>query len=100
MGIKQSGLSYTIIRVAGYNAEIGTDSSAVRLQKMNKNITAVSRVDLAQVIASALLTPNACNLILYMTKAQQPRAGWRYLAKVCTSTFGERASTIAFGKRA
>jgi hypothetical protein len=38
---------------------------------MNKNITAVSRVDLAQVIASALLTPNACNLILYMTKAQQ-----------------------------
>eukprot|EP00581_Thalassiosira_minuscula_P012564 CAMPEP_0183730440 /NCGR_PEP_ID=MMETSP0737-20130205/32827_1 /TAXON_ID=385413 /ORGANISM="Thalassiosira miniscula, Strain CCMP1093" /LENGTH=688 /DNA_ID=CAMNT_0025962941 /DNA_START=312 /DNA_END=2378 /DNA_ORIENTATION=- len=69
--IKQSGLSYTIIRVAGYNADLGTDSSAVRLQKMNKNITAVSRVDLAQVIASALLTPNACNLILYMTKAQQ-----------------------------
>lgn len=40
-------------------------------KKMNKNITAVSRVDLAQVIASALLEPNACNLILYMTKAQQ-----------------------------
>ena len=37
---------------------------------MNKNITAVSRADLAQVIASALLEPNACNLILYMTKAQ------------------------------
>lgn len=37
---------------------------------MNKNITAVSRIDLAQVIASALLDPNACNLILYMTKAQ------------------------------
>lgn len=69
--IKQSGLSYTIIRVAGYNTDLGTDSSAVRLQKMNKNITPVSRVDLAQVIASALLTPNACNLILYMTKAQQ-----------------------------
>ena len=41
------------------------------MKKMNKNITAVSRVDLAQVIASALLEPNACNLILYMTKAQQ-----------------------------
>ena len=38
--------------------------------QMNKNITAVSRIDLAQVIASALLDPNACNLILYMTKAQ------------------------------
>ena len=38
---------------------------------MNKNITSVSRVDLAQVIASALLEPNACNLILYMTKAQE-----------------------------
>jgi len=32
--IKQSGLSYTIIRVAGYNANLGTDSSAVRLQKV------------------------------------------------------------------
>ena len=38
---------------------------------MNKNITPVSRADLAQVIASALLEPNACNLVLYMTKAQQ-----------------------------
>jgi len=31
----------------------------------------VSRPDLAQVIASALLEPNASNLILYMTKSQQ-----------------------------
>ena len=38
---------------------------------MNKNITNVSRPDLAQVIASALLEPNASNLILYMTKSQQ-----------------------------
>merc|ERR1739845_220962 len=64
--IKRSGLCYTIIIVAGFNSEISTDSSTVRLQKMNKNIMPVSRVDLAQVIASALLTPNACNLILYM----------------------------------
>ena len=26
--------SYTIIRVAGYNADLGTDSSVVRLQKV------------------------------------------------------------------
>ena len=32
--IKQSGLSYTIIRVAGYNTDLGTDSSVVRLQKV------------------------------------------------------------------
>jgi len=63
---------------------------------MNKDIHPVSRADLAQVIASALLEPNACNLVsffdfvclsctlcsnssrtietmqvLYMTKAQQ-----------------------------
>jgi len=38
---------------------------------MNKDIRPVSRADLAQVIASALLEPNACNLVLYMTKAQQ-----------------------------
>ena len=32
--IKQSGLSYTIIRVAGYNTDLGTDSSVIRLQKV------------------------------------------------------------------
>ncbi|KAL3797747.1 hypothetical protein HJC23_000292 [Cyclotella cryptica] len=69
--IKQSGLSYTIIRVAGYNESPSTDSSAVRLQKTNKDITSVSRADLAQVVASALLEPNACNLVLYMTKSQE-----------------------------
>eukprot|EP00984_Skeletonema_dohrnii_P036254 scaffold37035_cov139-Skeletonema_dohrnii-CCMP3373.AAC.1 len=69
--IKQSGLSYTIIRVAGYNEkQPGTDSSTVRLQKMNKDIVPVSRADLAQVVASAILEPNACNLVLYMTKSQ------------------------------
>ncbi|KAL7440216.1 hypothetical protein ACHAXM_007021 [Skeletonema potamos] len=69
--IKQSGLSYTIIRVAGYNErQPGTDSSTVRLQKMNKNIVPVSRADLALVVASAILEPNACNLVLYMTKSQ------------------------------
>ena len=69
--IKQSGLSYTIIRVAGYNEkQAGTDSSTVRLQKMNKDIFPVSRADLAQVVASAILEPNACNLVLYMTKSQ------------------------------
>ena len=30
---------------------------------MNKDIRPVSRADLAQVIASALLEPNACNLV-------------------------------------
>lgn len=37
----------------------------------NKDIAPVSRADLAQVISSALLEPNACNLVLYMTKSQQ-----------------------------
>jgi len=36
--IKQSGLSYTIIRVAGYNTDLGTDSSVVRLQKVRSVI--------------------------------------------------------------
>ena len=36
--IKQSGLSYTIIRVAGYNTDLGTDSSVVRLQKVRNII--------------------------------------------------------------
>ena len=37
---------------------------------MNKDIVPVSRADLAQVVASAILEPNACNLVLYMTKSQ------------------------------
>jgi hypothetical protein len=37
----------------------------------NKDIVKVSRADLAQVISGALLNPNACNLVLYMTKSQQ-----------------------------
>ena len=38
---------------------------------MNKDIAPVSRADLAQVISSALLEPNAVNLILYMTKSKE-----------------------------
>lgn len=69
--IKQSGLSYTIIRVAGYNEKqpepgTGTDSSTatVRLQKMNKDIVPVSRADLAQVVASAILESQCVYLII------------------------------------
>lgn len=35
--IKQSGLSYTIIRISGFNNVPGTDSSTVRLQKVRSS---------------------------------------------------------------
>ena len=35
--IKQSGLSYTIIRISGFNSNPSTDSSTVRLQKVRSS---------------------------------------------------------------
>ena len=45
--------------------------SFYKYTQTNRDIAAVSRMDLSQVIAGALLNPNACNLVLYMTKSQQ-----------------------------
>lgn len=59
----------------------------------NKDIASISRADLSQVIAGALLNPNACNLVLYMTKSQERGVAdgdiWQKFARLKTER-GER----------
>ena len=66
----KSGLSYTIIRVAGFNELSGSEASTIDLVQSNSetNIVPVSRAEVAQVCVSALLDPCALNKCVYMTK--------------------------------
>jgi uncharacterized protein YbjT (DUF2867 family) len=66
----KSGLSYTIIRVAGFNELSTSEASTIDLVKSNTETTIVpvSRAEVAQVCVSALLDPFALNKCVYMTK--------------------------------
>jgi hypothetical protein len=66
--VKGSGLSYTIVRVAGYNEDPSGEAATIVLQSHDGGVTAVSRSDVAQVCVAALLDPNALNKSLYMSK--------------------------------
>lgn len=61
--LTKSGLSYTIIRVAGYNELPSSEASTIDLVQTNTeaDIVPVSRADVAQVCVSALLDPSALN---------------------------------------
>jgi len=71
--LKSSGLSYTIVRVAGYNESPSGDASTIDLRKTNFAVSPISRADAAQVCVSALLDPEALNKSVYLGKQQ--RAG-------------------------
>mmetsp|Transcript_7335 Transcript_7335/g.10877 ORF Transcript_7335/g.10877 Transcript_7335/m.10877 type:complete len:433 (+) Transcript_7335:201-1499(+) len=73
--LRHSGLSYTIVRVAGYNESPTMESSKIRLQKSDNNVVAVSRADVAQVCTDALLDPSLCNKCFYLTKAAAAQGG-------------------------
>jgi len=66
----KSGLSYTIIRVAGFNELSTSEASTIDLVNSNSEtrIVPVSRAEVAQVCVSALLDPSALNKCVYMTK--------------------------------
>ena len=66
----KSGLSYTILRVAGFNELSGSEASTIDLVESNlgTKIVPVSRAEVAQVCVSALLDPCALNKCVYMTK--------------------------------
>jgi uncharacterized protein YbjT (DUF2867 family) len=66
--IKKSGLSYTIIRVSGYNELPSSEASTIDLNSIPRDATAVSRADVAQVVSAALLDPNALNKSVYIGK--------------------------------
>lgn len=73
--LKNSGLSYAIIRVSGYNESPAGESSTIDLQASNDGVTPVSRADVAQVCVSALLDPNALNKSFYMSKTKYKSRG-------------------------
>jgi len=75
----KSGLSYTIVRVAGFNELSTSEASTIDLVSTNNDdgnsngngnnpIVPVSRAEVAQVCVSALLDTAALNKIVYMTK--------------------------------
>jgi hypothetical protein len=66
--LKSSGLSYTIVRVAGYNESPSGEASSIDLMKTNLGLSPVSRADAAQVCVSALLDPEALNKSVYIGK--------------------------------
>ena len=63
--------SYTIVRVCGFNESPSGEASTIDLRPNNDDMTAVSRAEVAQVCAEALLDPNALNKSLYMSKAKR-----------------------------
>lgn len=68
--LKNSGLSYAIVRVSGYNESPSGEASTIELKSVNNEVIAVSRADVAQVCACALLDTNALNKSFYMSKTK------------------------------
>ncbi|KAI2509070.1 NmrA-like family [Fragilaria crotonensis] len=66
--LKRSGLAYAIVRVAGFNEVSFGEASTIKLST-EPSLEAVSRADVAQVCALALLDPNALNKSFYMAKS-------------------------------
>jgi len=67
--LKNSGLSYTVVRVAGLNDSPTGEASTLALQSSNEDeVVAVSRAEVAQVCVSALLSPAALNKSFYISK--------------------------------
>jgi uncharacterized protein YbjT (DUF2867 family) len=74
--LKNSGLSYTIIRVAGFNELPTSEASTIDLVRSNTNLVPVSRSEVAQVCVSALMDPSALNKSVYMTKKKSVGRAW------------------------
>jgi NAD(P)H-binding len=74
--LKKSGLSYTIIRVAGFNELPTSEASTIDLVQSNTNLVPVSRSEVAQVCVSALMDPSALNKSVYMTKKKSVGNVW------------------------
>jgi len=68
--LKNSGLSYSIIRLPELNELNSGEFSTLQLKQSNDNLTTISRAEVAAVCESALLDPNARNVCFYLTKAK------------------------------
>jgi len=72
--LKSSGLSYAIVRVAGYNELPSSEASTICLRSTDDDIQSVSRREVAEVCVSALLDPYALNKSFYVTKQKGKNA--------------------------
>jgi len=66
---RNSGLTYTIVRVSGYNNAPGNYQS-VSVQQYQEGLEPVSRADVAEIVVQCLLDPKACNLAFYVTNSK------------------------------
>ena len=66
--LKNSGLSYSIIRVMNYNESPTGEASTLDIKSNNDDVTDVSRAEVAQVVVSALMDPKALNKSVYVSK--------------------------------
>lgn len=57
--------------MSGYNELPTGEASTIDLKQSNKEVTPVSRAEVAQVCASALLDPHALNKSLYVSKSER-----------------------------
>eukprot|EP00612_Vaucheria_litorea_P005911 CAMPEP_0171460514 /NCGR_PEP_ID=MMETSP0945-20130129/5352_1 /TAXON_ID=109269 /ORGANISM="Vaucheria litorea, Strain CCMP2940" /LENGTH=487 /DNA_ID=CAMNT_0011986717 /DNA_START=121 /DNA_END=1584 /DNA_ORIENTATION=- len=67
--LRKSGLTYTIVRVAGYNNAPG-GIQAVKIQQDQENVGPISRADAADICISCLLDSRACNLAFYASQSK------------------------------
>mmetsp|Transcript_43689 Transcript_43689/g.76987 ORF Transcript_43689/g.76987 Transcript_43689/m.76987 type:complete len:526 (-) Transcript_43689:30-1607(-) len=66
---RNSGLTYTIVRVPGYNNAPGNYNPVSCIQDQ-EGLEPVSRADVAEVAVQSLLDPRACNLAFYVTNSK------------------------------
>ncbi|CAM9128472.1 unnamed protein product [Discosporangium mesarthrocarpum] len=62
--LRKSGLSYTIVRVGGFNNAPG-GVQAIQIKQDAENIGRIARADAAEIIVQCLLDPRACNVAFY-----------------------------------
>ncbi|CAM9900743.1 unnamed protein product, partial [Phaeothamnion confervicola] len=67
--LRESGLTYTIVRIKGYNNAPG-GIQAIRLQQDKQDLGLISRADLAEILVNSLLDPRACNLAFYASQGK------------------------------
>ena len=66
-------MPFSVIRVLGYEEESQYTRSKLNLQKHNKNLTKVTRLDVADAVLKSLGDERACNKVLYLTRGEGGR---------------------------
>mmetsp|Transcript_32226 Transcript_32226/g.94884 ORF Transcript_32226/g.94884 Transcript_32226/m.94884 type:complete len:92 (+) Transcript_32226:136-411(+) len=66
-------LSYCVVREVWYNEEATASPSKLRYKTDSKEVSPVSRADVAQVCVNTLLDPEASNVSFYLSKDTSPK---------------------------